>query len=177
MKKILTIICFIACSGFHLSAYSQQTFPKSDFLMSMDIKFDAPVVIDKSMRIFNITSGAVTGPDIRGIVQAPSADWVQIMPSGIIRLDVRLLVKTDADDTIFISYNGVLKHSKQSIEKLNKGEEMTAEDGWYFVATPTFRTSSKKYDYLNGVQAINNYKVLRMSKDGGYAHIDVHAVK
>ncbi len=78
---------------------------------------------------------------------------------------------------IYVSYNGVLKHSEKSLNKLKKGEEVTAEDDWYFVATPTFRTSSTKYDYLNSIQAINTYKIMRMGAEGGYARLDMFALK
>ncbi len=177
MKKIIALIILIATNCIYSVAHSQQISPKSEFLMSIDIKFDPPSVIDKGMRIFNISSGVASGPSIKGTIHSPSADWVQILPSGVIRLDVRLLVKTDDGETIYISYNGALKHSEKSLEKLKKGEEMTADDGWYFVSAPTFRTSSKKYDYLNSIQAINHYKVMRMGTDGGYGHIDVFAMK
>lgn len=177
MKKILMIIGIIASCCFHPSAYSQEIFPKTEFLMSIDIKLDPSVVIDKGMRITNIPSGVVTGPNIKGTVHSPSADWVQILPSGVVRLDVRLLIKTDEGEAIYLSYNGVLKHSEKSLEKLRKGEEVTEQDGWYFVATPTFRTSSKKYEYLNSVQAINHYKVMRLGAEGGYVRADVYLVK
>ena len=177
MKKIVTLIILIASSCFHSQAYSQQSAPKGEFLMSMDIKLDASAVIDKGMRIVNIPGGAVSGPNIKGTVHSPSADWVQILPSGAFKLDVRLLVKTDDGDTIYVSYNGILKHSEQSLEKIRKGEEVTPDDGWYFVAAPTFRTASKKYDYLNSIQAINIYKAMRLGTDGGYVRAEVFAMK
>lgn len=177
MRKIITIIILITSSCLHSHAYSQQTIPKGDFLMFMDIKLDPSAVIDKGMRIVNIPGGVVSGPNIKGTVHPPSADWVQILPSGAFKLDVRLLVKTDDGDTIYISYNGILKHSEQSLEKIRKGEEITSDDGWYFVAAPTFRTSSKKYDYLNSIQAINIYKTMRLGTDGGYVRVEVFAMK
>lgn len=177
MKKLIAISFFLIFNFLYSSAHSQQVLPNSDFLLSMEIKFSAPAAIDKSMRVFNISSGIVSGPNIRGTVLSPSGDWVQILPSGVIRLDVRLLIRTDDGEMIYVSYNGVLKHSEKSLEKLKKGEEVTAEDDWYFVATPTFRTSSTKYDYLNNIQAINTYKIMRMGAEGGYARLDMFALK
>ena len=177
MKKIVSLIIFIASSCIYPVAHSQSLPPKSEFLMSIDIKFDPPSVVDKGMRIFNISDGVVSGPGIKGTIHSPSADWVQILPSGVIRLDVRLLVKTDDGEIIYISYNGALKHSEKSLEKLKKGEEINSDDDWYFVSAPTFRTSSKKYDYLNSIQGINRYKAMRMGTEGGYGRIEVFAVK
>ena len=177
MKKILTFIVLLASASLSSSAYSQQIPPNFEYLMSIDLKFDAPVVIDKSMRITKVTAGVVSGPNIKGTIQPPSADWVQISPSGVIRLDVRLLVKTDEGESIYLSYNGAFKYSEESLEKLKRGEEITPDDGWYAFASPTFRTSSKKHDYLNGIQAVNRYKVFRLGADGGYARLDMFALK
>lgn len=177
MKKVLTFIFVFVCVSFNSSAYSQHVTPNLEFLMSIDLKLDPPVVIDKSMRITKISSGVVSGPNIKGTIQPPSADWVQVLPSGVIRLDVRMLVKTDEGESIYLSYNGVFKNSDESLEKLKKGEEITPQDGWYAFATPTFRTSSKKHDYLNGIQAVNRVKVFRMDADGGYARLDMFALK
>ena len=87
MKKILTFMVLLASVSLNSSAYSQQIPPNFEYLMSIDLKFDAPVVIDKNMRITKITTGVVSGPNIKGTIQPPSADWVQILPSGVIRLD------------------------------------------------------------------------------------------
>ncbi len=177
MKKIISYIFLLVCISLNSSAIAQQVKPNLEYLMSFDLKLDAPVVIDKTMRITKIASGVVSGPNIKGTIQQPSADWVQILPSGVVRLDVRLLVKTDDGDFIFTSYNGVFKHSDESLEKQKKGEEISPEDGWYAFATPTFRTSSMKHDYLNGIQAVNRVKSFRLGADGGYARVDIFALK
>lgn len=177
MKKFLSFVFLLSCISLNVSAYAEQVTPNLEFLMSIDLKLDPSVVIDKNMRITQVASGVVNGPNIKGTVQPPSADWVQVLPSGVVRLDVRLLVKTDEGEPIYISYNGVFKHSDVSLEKLKKGEEISPDDGWYAFATPTFRTSSKKYDYLNGVQAVNRVKVFRLGADGGYARVDMFALK
>lgn len=177
MKKIIVFILFLATSFFYSSAYSQQVAPKAEFLMSMDLKLATPAGVDPGLLIVEIPSGTISGPNIKGTVHPPSADWVQILPSGVMRLDVRLLVKTDDGDTIYVSYNGVLKMSEEASAKFNKGEEVTPNDGWYFFAAPTFRTSSKKYDYLNSIQAINKYMAVRLGPDGGYVKVDVFALK
>ncbi len=177
MIYTLRLIFFITFNFFILTAQSQPIAPTIEHLMTIEGKFDPPVVIDQGMRIVNISSGTVTGPHIKGTVQSPSADWVQVLPSGAVRIDVRLLIKTDDGDFIYMSYNGVSKQSEKSLGHLRKGEEAKAEDGMYFVTAPTFRTSSKKYDYLNAVQAINVVKMFKLDKDGGYGHIEVFVVK
>lgn len=177
MKKIINTFVLFSCVCLNPGACAEQVAPELEFLMSIDLKLDPSVVIDKNMRITQIASGVVDGPNIKGTVQPPSADWVQVLPSGVARLDVRLLVKTDEGEPIYISYNGVFKHSDESSAKQKKGEEITPDDGWYAYATPTFRTASKKYDYLNGIQAVNRVKAFRLGADGGYARVDIFALK
>lgn len=177
MKIFFRFVLLFSCISLNVSAYAQQVTPKLEFLMSIDLKLEPSVVIDKNMRITQILTGSVSGPNIKGTVQPPSADWVQVLPSGVARLDVRLLVKTDEGEAIYLSYNGVFKHSEASLAKQKNGEEITPDDGWYAYATPTFRTSSKKYDYLNGIQAVNRVKAFRLGADGGYARVDIFALK
>ena len=178
VMKIITAFIFLFSSFCICTlASAQQDTPKTELLMTIEAKFDAPVVIDQSMRIVNIPSGTISGPNFKGTVQSPSADWVQVLPSGALRTDVRLLIKTDDGENIYVSYNGVVKHSEKSLSNLRKGEEATSDDGMYFLTAPTFRTSSKKYDYLNSIQAINVVKVMRLGANGGYGVVNVYAVK
>jgi hypothetical protein len=177
VKRFFSFIFLFSCVSLHSITNAQQVTPNLEFLMSLDLKLDPSVVIDKNMRITQIASGIVSGPNIKGTVQPPSADWVQVLPSGVVRLDVRLLVKTDEGEAIYLSYNGVFKHSEASLAKQKNGEEITPDDGWYAYATPTFRTASKKYDYLNGIQAVNRVRAFRLGADGGYARVDIFALK
>jgi hypothetical protein len=48
-------------------------------------------------------------------------------------------------------------HSKESFERVMKGETLTSKDH-YFIAAPTLQTSSDKYAWLNHVQCV--YKVV-----------------
>lgn len=47
------------------AAYAEQVAPKLEYLMSIDIKLAPSVVIDKNMRITQVASGVVNGPNIR----------------------------------------------------------------------------------------------------------------
>ena len=61
------------------------------------------------------------GPQIKGKLLAPAADWLRVMPSGVIRLDVRAVIQTDDDALVFVSYNGVIQCSKEQGDRLNGG--------------------------------------------------------
>jgi len=98
------------------------------------------------------------------------------MPSGVFRLDVRGLIRTDDGADIFVSYNGVIQYSKESAERLMKGGVLTDKDVPYVVTAPTFQTSSGKYAWLNGVQAVGKMVELKAG-DGAYAKYDVFVVR
>ena len=107
--------------------------------------------IDQNLLVVNVPSGGwVEGPRIKGTVLGPAGDWLRVMPSGVLRLDVRATIKTD-DESIYTSYNGVIQCSKEQSDRLNKGEELKTEDVTF---SPTYETKSEKYARLNGVQAV-----------------------
>lgn len=57
-----------------------------------------------------------------------------------------------------------------------KGEVLTDKDILYFVTAPTFQTSSEKYAWLNGVQAVGKMVELKAGA-GGYVKYDVFVVR
>jgi len=75
-----------------------------------------------------------------------------------------------------MSYNGVLQHTKESAERMGKGEVLTGKDVPYFIAAPTFQTSSEKYAWLNSVQVVNKMVELKLGP-GGYVRYDVYVLR
>jgi len=118
----------------------------------------------------------VNGPKIKGTMVSPGGDWLRPMPSGVLRLDVRASIRTDDGADIYVSYNGIIQHSKESAERLMKGEVLTDKDVPYFVTAPTFQTSSEKYAWLNGVQAVGKMVEAKVGA-GGYVKYDVFIVR
>jgi hypothetical protein len=161
------------------SAYAQgpTTEIKTEYLMTMLAPLDSSE-IDKSLYISDVrrTGGWVKGPRIHGAFIPPGGDWLRVMPSGSMRLDVRLTLKTDDGALIYISYNGVFKESPENEAKLNKGEVLTDKDVAYFMTAPTFETSSPKYAWLNGVQAIGKMIEYKEGSDP-YVKYDVFIVR
>jgi hypothetical protein len=91
------------------------------------------------------------------------------VPSGILRLDVRATIKTDDDELINTSYNGVIQCSKEQTDRLNNREELKTQD-CYFVTAPTFETKSEKYGRLNGLQTVG--KMISL-KGGDHIRYDI----
>ena len=102
---------------------------------------------------------------------------MRIMPSGVARLDVRGTLRTDDGDLIYITYNGIIKHSEKSYNKLVNGELITQEDGIYFHTAPTFETTSEKYGWLNGVQAVGKMVKVQTNPERSYVRYDVYVLR
>ena len=139
----------------------------TEYALTYLAPLDPPVAIDDGMMIVNVRPGGwVKGPNINGKFISPGADWLRIMPSGVFRLDVRGLIQTDDGAHIYISYNGIIKNSEESAERLNNGELLTDKDIPYFIAAPTLQTSSEKYSWLNEVQTISKMVEIQFGEEG-----------
>ncbi len=156
----------------------QTTQINTEYLMTYQVLLDAPTPIDSSLMVINVkpTEGWAKGPKISGTFQAPGADWLRVMPSGALRLDVRAVLKTDDGALIYVTYNGIIQHSPESAEKMSQGEVLTANDIPYFVTAPTFQTSSPTYAWLNSVQAVGKMVEIKLG-EGGYVRYDTFIVR
>jgi hypothetical protein len=59
---------------------------------------------------------------------------------------------------------------------MNNGDLLTSKDVPYFITAPTFLTSSPKYAWLNGIQAINKMVEVKLG-EGGYVKYDVFVIR
>jgi Protein of unknown function (DUF3237) len=100
-------------------------------------------------KIATVTAGTFTGDRIRGtVLSSPAGDWLLLRNDGVLCLDVRLTLKTDDGDLIYMRYQGMRHGPKEVIDRLNKGEAVDPAT-YYFRAVPVFETSSAKYGWLN----------------------------
>jgi hypothetical protein len=75
-----------------------------EYLMTAHADLDPPHLIDAGSRIVNVREGWVEGPNIKARIIAPGADWLQPLVSGVTRIDVRLTMRTDDEQLIYMSY-------------------------------------------------------------------------
>jgi hypothetical protein len=135
-----------------------------EYLMTFHATLQAPQTIDAGNVVFGATGGWVEGPKIKARVVPPGGDWLQVLPSGVRRLDVRATLVTDDDQLIFVSYNGV-----------NDTKVNGTPDAPYIAIAPTFRTSSEKYAWLNHLQAVG--KMVQRSAEPRFIEYDIFAVR
>jgi len=84
-----------------------------------------------------VDGGTFTGPKLSGTVIGPSADWAVARADGSIKLDVRVLLRTDEGADVYMSYSGI---------GLDGGARLRT--------APTFETGDERYAWLNSVQAV-----------------------
>ena len=146
----------------------------TEYIMTLYATMDPPQRIDDTLSIFAVTGGWAAGPQINASIIQPAADWIQRTPDGSSRIDVRLTLKTDDGALIYVSYNGVIRHTETGRDRLAKGEIVTSTDS-YAMTAPTFRTSHAKYAWLNTIQAIGKLVELKLGQ-GSFIKYDVFAV-
>ena len=100
-------------------------------------------------KIATVVAGTFEGDRLRGTVQpSPGGDWLLLRSDGVLCLDVRLTLKTDDGDLIYMRYSGMRHGPKEVMDRLNKGEAVDPAL-YYFRSVPVFETASLKYGWLN----------------------------
>jgi hypothetical protein len=144
MKKsniVTTLVLLITCL---LSNYTYAQKLEFEFLYKITLSLDKPIDTGKSpfgTRIgYPIKGGTFEGPKMKGKVLAVGEDWLLKVDETTNKLDVRLVLETEDGQLIACTYPGIV----------HTNEDKTT----YWRITPTFQTSSKKYEWLNYVLAV-----------------------
>lgn len=173
-RALLLVVGLITSAG---SATAQTTQVSTDYLMTVYIPTERKV-IDNGLTIVNILPGGwVKGPKISGKIIPPGGDWLRTLPSGVMRLDVRLTIETDDGAQIYMTYGGVVVGSKEAGEALARGEVLNDKGLPYFITTPQFQTSSEKYAWLNQLQAVGKMAELKRAKNDAYVKYDIFGLR
>lgn len=150
----------------------------TEFIMTLHAPLDPASQINDSLAISNVsaTGGWVRGPRIKGALVPPGGDWSRVLSSGVLRLDVRLTIKTDDGALIYVSYNGVERDSPVTEQKSKQQHVIGSEDVKVWMIAPTFETSTAKYAWLNETQAVGKM-VEYKDGPGGYVKYEIYAVR
>lgn len=125
-----------------------------------ELRLQVPQVVDLGetplgrRRVAPVTGGVFEGDRLKGqVLGAGAGDWLLQRNDGTLVLDVRLLLRTDDDALISMSYRGVRHGPPDVMARLAAGEAVDPAS-YYFRIAPSFETSSSKYGWLNRVLAI-----------------------
>jgi|SRR5579859_472113 len=176
LEKMLGWILLAALVLLANNATAQTTSIKTEYLGTLYAPLDPPQVIDNSLYVYNVQPGGwFKGPKLNASIQQPAADWLRVMPAGNAHLDVRLTLNTDDGHLIYVTYGGIISHSKDSFDRLMKGEVLTSKD-FYFITAPIMQTASEKYAWVNHVQAVGKVVEVKAG-EGSYVMYDLYIVR
>lgn len=115
---------------------------KSELLM--DVVFDVATPHNLGSRmIVPVTGGTFTGPKLKGTALSNGGDWIMRRADGASLLNVRATLKTDDDQLIYMTYDGIMYTPPGG-----KPSDM------YWRTTPRFETGSQKYEWITRVVAV-----------------------
>jgi hypothetical protein len=125
------------------------------FVMRLDVK---PIVVvgqtpGPFRRVGIVPSGTFSGDRLSGTVLDGGSDWQTVRDDGSTTLDVRLLLKTNDDVTIAMSYRGVRHGPAELIQRLESGQAIDPAS-YYFRITPIFEAPAGRYEWLNRIIAV-----------------------
>jgi len=105
-----------------------------------------------SRRIVPVKGGSFVGSKLNGEV-LPGTDWVLVEPDGSFRIDVRLTLKTDDSQFIYMQYTGFFHASPEVLARYYRGESI-AEHEYYLRTRASFETSAPQYQWLNHIISV-----------------------
>ena len=130
---------------------------KSELLFEVEATLDDPQPVgtgpNGTRMIYPVLSGSFSGPKLKGEVLPFGADWILLDDSGVGKIDVRITLKTEEDDFLYVSYRGVLNVPPEVMLKIQGGEEVDPSE-YYFRTTPVFETGSEKLSWLNHIVCV-----------------------
>ena len=121
----------------------------------LDVRGPMPVIATAgaARRIGVVTGGSFDGERLSGIVMDGGSDWQTLKADGSVALDVRLVLRTDDDAFIAMTYRGVRHAAADVIARIDRGEVVDPESV-YFRTIVQFETAAPQYDWLNHVVAV-----------------------
>jgi hypothetical protein len=125
------------------------------FVMRLEVK--PPLVVGSPpgsyRRIGVIPGGSFEGDRLSGKVLDGGSDWQIIRPDGAVNLNVRLVLRTNDDALVCMTYQGVRYGPPDVIARIDRGEVVDPQS-YYFRIIPLFETSAPQYDWINHVVGI-----------------------
>ena len=141
---------------------------KSNFLFTICISVEELCDIGSTpfgtRHIDMLGEGSFDGPKLRGVVIG-GMDQKIFRADGAMSPNVRLVLKTDDEALIYMSYTGLRHGSKEVMERIASGEEVNPSE-YYLRNTPYFETSAPQYDWINRIVSVGVGR--RMPKFAAY---------
>lgn len=105
-------------------------------------------------RIFTVSGGNFVGDRIRGtIMPIIGSDLLLVRADGSAQQDVRMLLKTDDEALVLMTYRGV-RHASDAVNaRIARGESVSGAE-YYLRTVPFFETASSTYAWINKILSV-----------------------
>jgi hypothetical protein len=108
-------------------------------------------------RVHNVADGgAFDGSRLKGRVAPGSSDWMLVRPDGSMVIDARVVLETDAGQTIHMTYGGraviPAEVLAQARDPASRGDLDPSR--YYFRTQPLFETAADGLGWLNNVVCV-----------------------
>jgi Protein of unknown function (DUF3237) len=133
------------------SAWGQMPLLRSEFLLQIVGELDDPQNVGETplgvRRIFCMNGGSFS-PRLAGEVLPGGGDWVLTRRDGVSQLDIRMTLRTDDKELIYVSCKGILDMAPEVRERILGGEIVDSAE-YYFRTALVFETATEKHSWLN----------------------------
>ncbi|HSG76139.1 MAG TPA: DUF3237 domain-containing protein [Burkholderiales bacterium] len=104
-------------------------------------------------RVVAITGGTFEGPELKGKIVPGGADWQIVRADGVLDIDARYAIRTDAGALIRVVSQGYRHGPPEVLAALGRGEDVPAEQ-YFFRTVMRFETGDAGALWLNRTIAI-----------------------
>lgn len=104
-------------------------------------------------RVGVVFGGVFEGERLSGEVLDGGSDWQTVRSDSALTLDIRLVLKTDDEALIGMTYKGIRHGPPDILARIDHGEAVDPAS-YYFRIAPFFETAAPKYDWLNRILAV-----------------------
>src|SRR3954468_9520730 len=130
----------------------------TEFLFRIVLSAGTPQLIAPGrggeLRVIPVTGGSFEGPALRGeVLPGTTADWLRVEADGTAHMDVRLVLRTDRGQMLYLSYSGIRTGTPEVLARLGRGDSMAASE-YYFRTAMRFETADPELGWLNRVLAV-----------------------
>ena len=104
-------------------------------------------------RVVAITGGSFEGPQLKGTIVPGGADWQIVRADGVLDIDARYALRTDAGALIRVVSQGYRHGSQAVLAALGRGEDVPPEK-YFFRTVMRFETGAADLLWLNRTIAV-----------------------
>lgn len=145
-----------------------------EFLMNMYLDVNSDAMFAGARQINEVAGGSFEGPDLKGVILRPAGDWGVQRPDRSYEVEVRMQLKTDDGQFIFMQYGGIIDPARNA----------PGHDGHkdlYWRTWARFETAAAKYLWLTRIVAVGvHFEVPRQADPPGdpkMEHFGYHMYK